>query len=228
MSTVVIAGAPAHVVGQGADRAVMVLHELFGLNDDIRRIADRFADNGYLAVAPDLYASRGHRPLCILRVMRDLSRGGGQALDQIESTRQWVVDRGISPDRIGVSGFCLGGGFTVLAAGQGNYAVAAPFYGDVPRSKRKVAGLCPTVASFGSEDGAFAHGAERLQAHLERLEQAHDVKTYEGVGHSFMSEQPRWARPFNGMPPMHVGYDEEAAEDAWKRVLGFFDTHLVG
>ncbi|TNE91646.1 MAG: dienelactone hydrolase family protein [Deltaproteobacteria bacterium] len=224
-----IEGGPAYVTGDPASgRAVVVLHELFGLTDDIRRIADRFAEAGYFAVAPNLFAPRGRAPLCIVRVMGDLSRGDGPALDQIEAARRWVVAQGIDEARIGVAGFCLGGGFTVLAAGRGKFAVAAPFYGDVPRSQRKVAGLCPTVASFGDRDAMFAAGADRLRQHLERLGQPHDVKLYEGVGHSFANpDHPKWSRPFAGLPPLRVGYDPEAAADAWKRVFAFFDETLT-
>lgn len=222
-----VAGRPAWVVGEPGGRAVIVLHELFGLTDDIRRIAGVFAANGYFAVAPDLFAERGPAPLCVVRVLRDLAKGGAQSLEHIEAVRAWIVDQGVADGAIGVSGFCLGGGFTVLAAGRGGFAVAAPFYGDVPKSERKVARLCPTVGSFGGRDIAFRDGADRLRDHCVRLGVDHDVVLYPEAGHSFMSEShPWWSRPVRGLPPLRVGFDREVAEDAWRRVFAFFDAHL--
>ena len=73
---------------------VIVLHELFGLNNDIRRIAQRFADNGYVALAPDLYSvGPRRRLLCIRRTMQALRSGEGRAFDDIESARAWLAKR---------------------------------------------------------------------------------------------------------------------------------------
>ena len=105
---------PDQVPDAGAP-AVIVIHEAFGLNDDIRRIARRFSHNGYAAFAPDLLDIGGPRLLCISRAMRDLSVGGGAVLDDIESAGDWLVARdGVDGERIGVAGFCMGGGFALL------------------------------------------------------------------------------------------------------------------
>ncbi|MDE0350456.1 MAG: dienelactone hydrolase family protein, partial [Gammaproteobacteria bacterium] len=78
----------------GTRPGVIVLHELFGLNDDIRRIARRFAENGYVALAPDLYsAGAGPRLLCIRRTMAALGSGRGRAFDDIEAARRWLAAR---------------------------------------------------------------------------------------------------------------------------------------
>lgn len=211
---------------QPTGRAVVVLHEALGLTDDIRRVADRFAAEGYLAVAPDLFAGRGPLPICIVRCMRELARGGGAVADDIEAVRDALLARD-DVRAVAVAGFCMGGGFAVLAAGSGAFDVAAPFYGDVPRNPAKLPNLCPTVASFGGRDLAFRDGAERLREHLVAAGQAHDVKTYPEAGHSFMAEYPAWLRPARHLPPMYAGAHPASAADAWARMLAFFDEHMA-
>jgi carboxymethylenebutenolidase len=211
--------------GPGPFAGVIVLHEAFGLNNDMRRIAGRFADNGYAALAPDLY-SHGNRTLCMVRLL-----AGGlqdQALGDIEAARQALAARPeVDGERIGVIGFCMGGGFALLFGAQGGVKVAAVNYGTVPKKSDEIAGVCPVVGSYGAKDRLFVKQAQRLEEHLTALRVDHDVKLYENVGHSFMSYDngPAWMAR---MPsPMHVGYSEPEAEDAWKRILDFFGRYLT-
>ncbi|MCZ6708162.1 MAG: dienelactone hydrolase family protein, partial [Chloroflexi bacterium] len=112
--------------------SVIVIHEFFGLNDDIRRIARRFAEAGYAALAPDLHDTGGPRFLCIARTMRDLGRGNGAPFDDLEAARLWLADRDdVDDERIGVAGFCMGGGFALLYAVGAPVKAAANFYGVV-------------------------------------------------------------------------------------------------
>src|SRR5258707_11983093 len=96
--------------GDGPHAGVVVLHESFGLNDDIRRIAARFADAGYAALAPDLY-SHGTRIVCLSRVMLDmLSGAAGREIADVHATRQALAARAdVDPERTAVAGFCQGG-----------------------------------------------------------------------------------------------------------------------
>ncbi len=206
---------------------VIVVHEIYGLNDDIRRIAGRFADAGYPAIAPDLFA-RGPRLLCVARAMRDLRRGTGDAFDDLEAARAWLAERPeVDASRIGVAGFCMGGGFALLFAVRAPVGAAAPFYGDVPKRADDLDGVAPVVASYGGRDRIFAPHAERLRSHLTELGVPHDVKVYPGAGHSFMNEHDGGLLETVGrVGPMKVGFDPEASEDAWRRVLDFFAVHL--
>ena len=177
----------------GADapsRGVIVLHELFGLNDDIRRITQRFADHGYVALAPDLY-SVGPRlkPICIRRTMRALSSGEGRAFDDIEAARAWLAARSdVDQSRLAVAGFCLGGGFALLHAARAPVGVAADFYGAVPREAEALDGICPVFAAYGERDRMFIRQAGRLREHLSALGVEHEVTVYPNAGHSFMSQ----------------------------------------
>ena len=89
-------------------------------------------------------------------------------------------------------------------------------------------GMCPVVASYGAKDKVVGRKiAQRLESHLRALGVPHDIKTYENAGHSFFSQVDGWQGWIARLPsPMAVGYDEEAAEDAWRRMLGFFDEHV--
>lgn len=215
--------------GEGPHPGVVVLHESFGLNDDIRRIAARFADAGYVALAPDLY-SHGTRIACLSRVMVDMLSGGmAREIADIHAAREALVAREeIDSERIAVAGFCQGGGFALVAGAQPGFSAAAVNYGMVPSDRSRLDRLCPVVGSYGGRDRVAGRKmAERLEGHLTALGVPHDVKTYDGAGHSFFSQVDGWQGWLARMPsPMAVGYDEDAAEDGWRRMLGFFDEHV--
>ncbi|MEZ4227603.1 MAG: dienelactone hydrolase family protein [Polyangiaceae bacterium] len=120
----------------------------------------------------------------------------------------------------------MGGGFAILRPEELNMRAAARFYGSVPKQSGR-SGICPVVGSFGERDAVFAPHGKRLRRHLETLDVPHDVKLYPGAGHSFMSEhEPGLTTSIGKHGPMKVAYDAEAAEDAWDRMLSFFDEHL--
>src|SRR3712207_3056526 len=102
-------------VGDGPWPGVVVLHESFGLNADIRQHADRLAAAGYLALAPDLYSGGGYWR-CVRATFRALSEGRGKAFDDIDAARRWLGDRQDCTGRVGVLGFCMGGGFALASA----------------------------------------------------------------------------------------------------------------
>ena len=209
---------------------VLVLHELFGLNDDIRRIARRFADNGYVALAPDLYSvGFWPKPVCIWQTMNDLRVGRGRAFDIIEASRSWLASRDhVDQSRLAVAGFCLGGGFAMLYAARAPLGAAAVFYGRAPRKAERLEGICPVFGAFGERDTIASGQGERLQRHLEQLGVEHEVITYPDAGHSFMSQY----QGLQGFLVEHsrrtVGYHEESAEAAWMTMLEFFEQHLGG
>lgn len=215
-------GAPRH-----AD--VVVIHELLGLTDDVRRIAARFADAGYPTVAPDFLAGLGPKPFCIARFARGIGAVRvGRPYRQLAAAEAWLAARAdVGGGRIGVAGFCIGGGFAILHAVGADIAVVAPFYAAVPKEDGALAGICPVVASYGGRDRVFSEAAPRLEHALDRLGIEHDVKTYPEAGHAFMSEHQGLIRRLGPFLPTHNGYDEDAAEDAWRRTLDFFAHHLA-
>lgn len=210
-------------VGPGPHPGIVVLHEMWGLNDDIRGIVGRLAGEGYATVAPDLY-SVGVRAICIARTVADMVRGGSRTLGLIGDVRQWLRERpSVDEARLGVIGFCMGGGFALLAGVRDEYRAASVNYGAVPKKVEALEGVCPVVGSYGRLDRQFAPQAERLERFLTDLRVPHDVKIYPNAGHSFLNQTKVRISP----PRMAAGYKEGPAEDAWRRILGFFRDHVA-
>lgn len=209
---------------KGRRPAVLVLHEIFGLNDDIRRIARRFADAGYLAAAPDFLAG-GWYLGCILRAARDLRAGSGPTVDMLESVLDTIAAR---PDvgRVGAAGFCMGGGYALLLGTRQRVDVAGVFYGDV-RSSEELAHACPIVGGYGGQDRLFGPQGRELITRLNALGREHDIVVYEQAGHSYMNDAGHPLLAVLTRPLMAVAYDPEAAEDSWRRMLVFFARYLA-
>ncbi|MCW2607814.1 MAG: Carboxymethylenebutenolidase [Frankiales bacterium] len=211
-------------VGSGPWPAVVVLHEVFGLTDDVRQQADRLAAAGYLALAPDLFTAGGALR-CLKSTFGALTSGAGPAVDDVLAVQAWLAAREDCTGKVGVIGFCMGGGFALLLAARG-FDASAPNYGPLPKDPQRVlAGACPVVASYGRRDAGLRGAAAQLEQVLTGLGVEHDVHEYPDAGHSFLNR--------HGLGPLALlervagfGYHEPSAEDAWGRVLRFFDRHL--
>lgn len=200
----------------GASAAVIVVHEWWGLNDHTRDIAGRWADAGFVAIAPDLYGGTVTAdPAEASRLMHALSPEAGIAIldSAVERLR---AEPGVDATRIGVTGYCMGGSFSLLLACR-NRAIraAAPFYGDIPSDEDLAKMTAPVLFVGASKDKWITtEKMDGLSASLERLGKTGEVKVYEGADHAF----------FNDTRP--EVYDAEAAADAWKRVTDFFRATL--
>jgi carboxymethylenebutenolidase len=205
---------------------VLVLHELFGLNDDIRRITDRFADLGYVAVAPDLLD--GGRISCVARAVAQIQRGEGSIIDTADGHLRSLADReDVIDGRVAVVGFCMGGSFALLLGARGTAQAISANYGIFPGDDI-AARLCPVIASYGGKDHLIGRDGIKLSRALEGSEVPHDIVTYPNAGHSFMNEAEgyRFSKALIGRPLMAVAFDEDAAEDSWQRIEAFFGEHL--
>jgi carboxymethylenebutenolidase len=201
-----------------------VLHESFGLNDDIRAWADRFAAEGYVALAPDLF-SWGPKVRCIVAAFRTLRSGQGRAVDDIEAARTYLAARDDCGGQIGVVGFCMGGGFALLMAPRG-FSAAADNYGEVPRDpEAALQGACPIVASYGGKDRLMRGRPAKLERALESLGVEHDVRTYPEASHSFLNHHGGKEALIDRVTG--IGHHEASADDAWQRILSFFDRHVA-
>lgn len=207
--------------------AVVVVQDVLGVTADLRRITDRMADAGYLALAPALYG-RGPRIKCMISTVRAHFSGKGAAYDDLVAARDYLLADPRCSGRIGLIGFCMGAGFCLQLAPRGVFDATAPNYGLAPKNIEVLAESCPVVASYGAKDRIVRQGAAaELERVLEGAGVAHDVKEYSAVGHSFMNN---WGFP----GPVRVvenlvgmAYSEPEAENAWQRILTFFDEHLT-
>jgi carboxymethylenebutenolidase len=202
---------------------LVVIHEIFGTNDDIRGIARRFADEGYLAAVPNLMAGGLHLA-CVLRAMRALAAGRGPAVDALEAVVD-VLEARSDAGKVGAVGFCMGGGFALLLGTRERLAAAGVFYGDI-RQREELARVCPVTGGYGGRDRLFAPKGRELIAALDALGREHDVRIYEHAGHSYMNRAGHPVLAALTRPLMHVAYDADAAEDSWRRMLAFFASHL--
>ncbi len=201
--------------GEGPFPGVVIIHEVFGLNSNIKSIARRFASEGYAALAVDLFAGR-NRAVCMMRflggmMLNSLNNGG---IQDLKATLSYLAARPeVDADRLGAIGFCMGGGFAVAWACTDNRLKAiAPFYATNPRPLAVVARSCPVVGSYPGKDFTAAQG-HKLKRTLEEEKVPHDIKTYPGAKHSFFNDQGR-------------NYEPEAAQDAWQRTLAFFKERI--
>ncbi len=216
------AGSPENAPG------VLVIHEATGLVDNIRPVIQRFAANGYFALAPDLFDKPGPKPVCVARTMMAMLSGEGEALDDLDAARSFLqAQPGMAPGRICVAGFCMGGGFALLLALTPGMKASAPYYGMSPVYLDRVEESCPVIASYGGRDRLMRPQWPRLEKALQRSAVPHDVKVYPKAGHSFFTEdQPGLAFKLGKIGPLKGGYCREESEDSWKRMLAFFAEHV--
>ncbi|MFT5679828.1 MAG: carboxymethylenebutenolidase [Myxococcota bacterium] len=205
---------------------VVVIHDITGFRADTLRHLRHLADAGLTAIAPDLFGR--YRIGCVVKTLASMVTGRGFALTAIEAARAALVERAeVDADRIGVMGFCMGGGFALLSAADGEFAVCAPFYGPVPPKAERLRGICPVIAGFGGQDMLFASHAARLERHLTALGVPHIVRLHPEAGHSFMNDHPDPLFALARYTPVRSRYLPELEAESFWEMLGFFAEHGV-
>ena len=216
--------------GEGPWPSVCLIHDALGMSHDIRNQADWLASEGYLAAAPDLF-NGGTFLGCLRKIMRDFNRGEGPLFDQVESVRQWLLTHEQSTGKVGIIGFCFGGGFALILAPRGEYDVASVNYGSLPKNPDEfLQQSCPIVASYGELDRTLRGAAVQLEDVLTKAGVDHDIKEYKGTDHAFMNDHSEDRIPFliNVIALVAGGgeYHPESTKDARKRILAFFAKYL--
>ena len=183
-------------------------------------------DHGDLPVYLATPATPGPWPGVV--VMRD-AFGMGQ---DVRNQAGWLSGQPGCTGRVGVIGFCMGGGFALLLAPGHGFAASSVNYGMVPKDARQVlTGACPIVGSFGARDYTLRGAAKRLDQALNAAGVPHDVREYPGAGHGFLNDQESAGDhvPFLikfTAPIMGLGYNATAAQDARQRISAFSAAHL--
>jgi carboxymethylenebutenolidase len=197
---------------------VVVIHEWWGLNDQIKGVADRLAGEGYLAIVPDLY--RGKVPTDA-GYAHDLMRGVNEnwAVTVIEGAATWLrandaKERKRTPGQrmpVATLGFCFGGRLSLATALKGaDIQAMAMFYGSVETDPKVLEPIAvPVLGIFGNEDrGIPLDQVKAFEAALKAAGKKATILVYTGVGHAFFNEE----RP---------GYDPDVSIDAWERTKMF-------
>jgi carboxymethylenebutenolidase len=202
---------------QGTGPGVIVIQEWWGLVDHIKDVCDRFADEGFVALAPDMYHGKSTKSpdeagklmmaLNIDRAEKDL-RGAVQYL---------LTSDSIISKKIGVIGFCMGGALALYTATKNqNLGACVVFYGIHAKVKPDLPNLnAPVLGIFGDKDRSVPPDVvHNLERQMKDLGKQVEMKIYPGADHAF----------FNDTRP--EVYKAEAAADAWQRTLKFFREHL--
>lgn len=206
----------AHVARPENDTtaAVVLIQEWWGINDHIRDIAGRYAKEGYLCIAPDLYRGKVAKDADgAAKLMHDLAIEDGMATIEAAIAEAKLA---YHVQQIGITGYCMGGTFALRAACEiDELAAAAPFYGDIPDEDVLKKLSVPTLFIAGKRDAWInPEKVNTLKEAARKYDLPVEVVSYD-ADHAF----------FNDTRP--AVYDATAAADAWRRVLGFFRKHLL-
>lgn len=221
-----------------AKGGLIVIHEIWGLVDHIKDVADRFASQGYLVVAPDILSHGGITPevgdeLQRLResddeeertrlqpLMREKMAPvqepdyASWAVSALKQVVDWLeVQPGV--EHVGVTGFCFGGTYSfALAADDRRVRAAAPFYGAPPQGTDLAGFGCPILAFYGEQDSRLVDDLDELQKQMADAGVQFRAVVYPNTGHAFFNDTNAHA------------YDADAATDAWQQVTAFLEKNL--
>jgi carboxymethylenebutenolidase len=217
---VVLGGYLTRPKSEGARPAVVVIHPWSGIDDHVRDVARRFAKAGYVALAPDLlsrqggtssYATREEAIAAGRKLTNDMI-----AQDLAATTGYLKTQNFVRPAKIGVIGFCWGGGKALMFTTRSkDLAASVIYYGENPSNLDDVKNInAPVLGNYGGDDPRITSEVPKLEEAMKRFGKSFDYKIYPGAPHGFNSDDsPR-------------SYREEAAKEAWAKTLEFFKKHL--
>jgi carboxymethylenebutenolidase len=196
---------------------MIVIHEWWGLNDWVKEQARKFAEEGYVALAADLYRGKvAYDPT----LAHELSRGLPQdrAVRDLQAAFDFLASRpDVNPEKIGSVGWCMGGSLSLdLAIREPRLAACVVNYGAVTRDPEDIQKIqAPVLGIFGADDRSIPPSTvEAFEKAMLADRKSIEVKTYTGAGHAFEN------------PNNKLGYRESDAKDAWARTLTFLSSKL--
>jgi carboxymethylenebutenolidase len=232
--------------------AIIVIHEAWGLNEQIKGVANRYAEQGFVAIAPHLFSrqkdlteqaiekammrmwqippEKRNDPAAVQSLMETLTENERKivaffftgrenaektmAQDLLSCVNYAKSLESVDGERLGITGFCLGGGLSYQLAAEYPFMAVAPFYGANPKPLESVAKISgPVFGVYAGEDQRITSGVPALVESMIGHKKTFQMKIYQGTQHAFFNE----TRP---------SYNKAAAEDAWAMVLAFFNKYL--
>lgn len=220
-----------------AKGGVIVIHEVWALNDHTKSVADRFAAEGYIALAPDLLSEteiakhaailqldlfnpekRNEAQPKLRKIMAPMQAPGfaEKTLSKVKLCFNYLYDLPEVDRKVAVSGFCFGGSYSyTLATNEPRLKAALPFYGHAPTELDELKKItCPILAFYGKKDEGLMGELPELKALMKQAGVAYTAVTYPDCGHAFFNDTNKFA------------YNKAAATDAWQRTLAFLNSAL--
>ena len=201
---------------------VIVIHEIYGLNDWARSVADQLAAEGFLAVAPDFLSGKGPGGKGSASLSRDEARRLNSGLQPAEVVRRlnavarYATGLPAATDNFGVVGFCWGGGMSYLyATEQPGLGAAVVYYGVSPSTAALAGVRAPVLGLYGGDDARVNATIPAAEEEMKRLGKRYEIEIYDGAGHAFLRQQ-------NG----REGANQRAAQKAWPRTVQFLKSVL--
>lgn len=214
----IVSGYLARPKGEGPFPAIVVIHEWWGLVDWIKENARQFAERGYVALAVDLYRGKiADTP----ELAHELSRGlpNDRALRDLKAAVSYLrQQKFVNSNRIGVIGWCMGGGYALQLALNEDVTACVVCYGRLVTNAEELKTLKGAILGiFGDQDrGIPLEVVRAFEKALQAVGVPYVIRVYEGVGHAFMN------------PNNKRGYNEPVAQKAWREIFAFLDKHLKG
>lgn len=196
---------------------VIVIHEWWGLNDNIRMMANKLAAEGYAALAVDLYRGNvANSPEQAKEAMQSVISDPRAAIENLKQAYQFLTQKQ-NATNVGVIGWCFGGGWSLQTALTMPEKIDATviYYGQLVTEPEELKKLqMPVLGIFGAEDeGIPVKRVKEFEAALNDMGITNSIHIYEGAGHAFAN-------------PSGTRYQEQAAEDAWQKTIAFLNEHL--
>jgi len=237
---------------EGRQPAIIIVHEAWGLNTQIKGVANRFAEQGFVGIAPHLFSrekdlteqaiekammrmwqippEKRNDPVAIQTLMQSLSENERKIMNYFFTGREQAEKtmaqdllccvnytktlETVNGEKLGITGFCLGGGLTYQLATEYPFNAVVPFYGQNPKPLDAVAKIAgPVFGIYAGEDQRITSGVTALVESMIAHKKTFQIKIYQGTQHAFFNEN----RP---------SYNKAAAEDAWTMTLAFFNKYL--
>lgn len=201
---------------------VIVIHEIYGLSDWIRAVADQLAREGFIAVAPDLISGMGPgggntdsvpSRDDVTKLVRALTPEAVTA--RLQAARDYAIKLPAANGRSATVGFCWGGGTSfAYAAAQPALNAAVVYYGTSPDAAKLAAIRAPVLGLYGGDDARVNATIEPAQAEMKKLGKIYEPNIYDGAGHGFLRAQTG-----------RDGANMKATEQAWPRTIAFLRQH---
>jgi len=204
---------------------VIVIHEVFGLSDWIRGVADRLAADGFIAVAPDMLSGKGPggggtdsvaSRDDVVKLIRELPRP--EVSERLDATRAWAVKLPAANGKVATVGFCWGGGVSFgYAAATPDLSAAVVYYGTSPDAGALSGIKAPVLGLYGADDARVTATIEPASAEMKKLGKTYEVELYDKAGHGFLRDQAG-----------RDGANMAATQKAWPRMIEFLRKHAGG